>query len=139
MKNLRELLRDGDPLQHEPTPPPGQRAFRRQAVLAVASGPRPPAGRGRSRITVFAAAALLVISASFFGSLVWSLFVSDLQAAVRFEVRLAEYRPAPGLREAKVSGSGQSVYLHDEVIVTNSDIAAPSCSGRWPVAIWRQC
>jgi preprotein translocase subunit SecD len=74
-------------------------------------------------MAVFAIVALAAIAASFLGSRVWSVFVSELQAAVRFEVRLAEDRPAPGLREAKVSGSGRSVYLHDEVIVTNSDIA----------------
>jgi preprotein translocase subunit SecD len=66
----------------------------------------------------------MVIAASFFGSRVRSPFVSDLQAAVRFEVRLAEDKPAPGLREAKISGSDRSVYLHDEVIVNNGDIAA---------------
>ena len=81
----------------------------------------------------------MVIVASFLGSRVWSLFVSDLQAAVRFEVRLAEDRPAPGLREAKVSGSDRSVYLHDEVIVTNSDIAAARViQGGEPVAIRRR-
>jgi len=66
----------------------------------------------------------MVIAASFLGAVVWSLFISDLQAAIRFEVRLAEDRPAPGLRAAKVSDSDRTVYLHDEVIVTNSDIAA---------------
>jgi len=66
----------------------------------------------------------MVLTASLLGPRVWSLFVSDVQAAVRFEVRLAEDRPTPGLREAKVSGSDRSVYLHDEIIVTNSDIAA---------------
>jgi len=125
MKNIRELLRDADPLRHEPTWPSGQRDFRRQAVLAAASGVCAPAGtRSRSRIAVFATAVLMVIAAAFLGALVWSMFISDLQAAIRFEVRLAEDRPASGLREAKVSGSHRSVYLHDEVIVTNSDIAA---------------
>ena len=124
MNNLRELLRDADPLRHEPVWPASQRDFCRQAVLAVASGARAPAGVGPwSRIAVFATAALMVIAASFLGALVWSLFIRDLQAAIRFEVRLAEDKPAPGLREAKVSGSARSVYLHDEVIVTNSDIA----------------
>lgn len=125
MKNIRELLQDADPLRHEPTWPAGQRHFRRQAVLAAASGARAPAGAAsRSRIAVFVTAVLMVIAASLLGAFVWSLFISDLQAAIRFEVRLAEDRPAPGLREAKVSGSDRSVYLHDEVIVTNSDIAA---------------
>jgi hypothetical protein len=36
---------------------------------------------------------------------------------------LVEDKPAPGLQQAKVSGSDRLVYLHDEVIVTNADIA----------------
>jgi antitoxin (DNA-binding transcriptional repressor) of toxin-antitoxin stability system len=125
MRNISELLRDADPLQYEPTFRLGEPDFRRQAVLAAAAAARPPARVGsRSRTAVFAAVALTVIAASFLGSRVRSVFVGDLQgAAVRFEVRLAEDRPAPGLREAKVSGSHRSVYLHDEVIVTNSDIS----------------
>jgi antitoxin (DNA-binding transcriptional repressor) of toxin-antitoxin stability system len=123
MKDIRELLQDADPLPHE-LPFPGQHDFRRQAVLAAVSAARAPARVGsRSRMAVIATVALTVIAASVLGSRVWSVFVGDLQAAaVRFEVRLAEDSPAPGLREAKV-GSDRSVYLHDEVIVTNGDIA----------------
>jgi hypothetical protein len=125
MKNIREVLQDADPLRHEPAWPSDQRDFRRLAILAAASGAHAPAVAGsRSRIAVLATAALMVIAASFLGAVVWSLFISDLQAAIRFEVRLAEDRPAPGLRAAKVSDSDRTVYLHDEVIVTNSDIAA---------------
>jgi hypothetical protein len=125
MKATGELLRDADPLKHEPTWPSGERDVRRQAVLAAASGSSARTGlRSRSRIAVFAVVALMVIVVSSLGSRVWSPFVSDLQGAVRFEVRLAEDKPAPGLREAKVSGSDRSVYLHDEVIVDNSNIAA---------------
>jgi preprotein translocase subunit SecD len=85
-------------------------------------------------MAVFATVALTLIAASLLGSRVWSVFVGDLQAAaVRFEVRLAEDSPAPGLSEAKLSGSGRSVYLHDDVIVTNSDIAeARVIPGRGP-------
>jgi preprotein translocase subunit SecD len=54
----------------------------------------------------------------------WSPGIRDVHAAVRFEVRLAEYRPAPGLREAKISGTDRSIYLPDEVVVTNGDISA---------------
>ena len=79
--------------------------------------------RSRSRITLFATIALIVIAVSL-GSRVWPPFVSNVEGAVRFEVILAEDKPAPGLREAKVSGSNRSVYLHDEVIVDNGDIAA---------------
>src|ERR1017187_4732445 len=125
MKTIRELLRDGDPLRHEPASPSGARDSRRRPILAAASGARAPATtEARSRIAVFVTAILIVIAASLLGAFVWSMFNSDLQAAIRFEVRLAEDKPGPGLREAKVSGSHRSVYLHEEVIVTNSDIAA---------------
>jgi hypothetical protein len=123
MKSLSELLREGDPLQHEATWPSDQRDARRQAVLAAASAARTSNGtKARSRIPVFITATLTVITALILGAVVWSLVIRDLQAAISFEVRLAEDRPAPGLREAKVSGSDQSVYLHDEVVVTNRDI-----------------
>ena len=125
MKTVRELLRDADPLQHEPPLPSGERDFRRQAVLAAASGsPKRADLRSRSRIAAFATVVFLVIVGSFLGSRTWPPFVGNLQGAVRFEVRLAEDKPGPGLREAKVSGSERSVYLHDEVVVDNGDIAA---------------
>jgi hypothetical protein len=125
MKNIRELLEDADPLRCEPTWPSDRHDIRRQAVLAAALGIPKGAGVGsRSRISVFAIVSLCIIASGFLRSRVLSLFVSDLQAAVRFEVRLAEDSPTLGLREAKVSGSDRSVYLHDEVIVNNSDIAA---------------
>jgi hypothetical protein len=124
MKTISELLRGADPLQYEPTRPSGDRDLCRQAVLAAASGSHADAGvRSRSLIPVYVIVALTAIFVSFLGSRIWSPFVSDVQGAVRFEARLAEDKPAPGLREAKVSGSSRSVYLHDEVIVDNGDIA----------------
>jgi hypothetical protein len=125
MKNLRELLRDADPLRREPMYSRDQRDLCRQAVLVVASGAQPRAGvKSRSRIGVVGTVALMLLAASLVGLRLWSPFVSEVQAAIQFEIRLAEERPAPGLREAKVSGSDRSVYLYDEAIVTNSDIAA---------------
>ena len=125
MTKISDLLRDADPLRYEPTWPSDQQNLRRAAVLAAASGARAPNWvRSRSRTAFFGTVALAVITIAFLGSRVWSVFVTDLQAAaIRFEVRLAEDRPATGLREAKVSGSDQSIYVHDDVIVTNSDIA----------------
>ena len=38
-------------------------------------------------------------------------------------MRLAEESPTAGLREARISGSDCVVYLHQEIIVTNGDIA----------------
>jgi hypothetical protein len=124
MKTINELLRDADPLQRESQVLSDEWVIRRQAVLEAASDSSMPAQvRSRSRIVVFAVVTFILIVVSSFGSRVWSPFVSDLQGAVRFEVRLAEEKPAPGLREAKLSGSGGSIYLHNEVIVDNSDIA----------------
>jgi hypothetical protein len=124
MTKISDLLRDADPLRYEP-PPSDQQNLRRAAVLAAASGPSAPSGLGsRLRTAVFVIVAVAVIATSFLGSRVWPLFVGDLQAAaIRFEVRLAEDKPATGLREVKLSGTDGSIYIHDEVIVTNSDIA----------------
>jgi hypothetical protein len=125
MTKISDLLRDADPLRHEPMFPLDQQNLHRAAVLAAASGARAPSGvRSRPRTAVFATVALAVIVTAFLGSRVWSVFVSDLQAAaIRFEVRLAEDRPAIGLREVKLFGPDRSIYLHDEMVVTNSDIA----------------
>src|SRR5260370_4477849 len=119
MKDVRELLRDADPVRHEPMCSPDQRDLCRQAVLAAASAARPGAGvKSRSRIGVFGAVALMLLGASLLGLRVWSPFVSEVHAAVQFEISLAEDRPAPGLREAKVSGSGPSIYLPADAIGT---------------------
>lgn len=124
MNNLRELLRDADPLRHEPERPLGQRTLHRQAVLEAARSNRAPVGeRLRSRAPVFATSALMVIAAVVLASGLWSVLNSKLQAAIRFEVRLAESNPAPGLQKAYVAGSHRYVYLHNKVIVGNNDIS----------------
>jgi SecDF, P1 head subdomain len=125
MNNLRELLRDADPLRHEQERPLGQRTLHRQTVLAAAHSNRAPVdGRLRTRSGVFAASALMVIAAVVLGAILWSVFNSNLQAAIRFEVRLAESKPAPGLQKAQVAGSHRYVYLHHKFILNNNDIAA---------------
>ena len=53
---------------------------------------------------------------------VWSQNGATLAAAVRFEIRLAEDQPAPGLRETRVGESEQVVYLHTATVVTNDDV-----------------
>ena len=126
MNNIRELLREADPLRLEATYSQNQREASRRVVLSAAVRHRPPAqARVRSRpwIGALALAAGFILLA-LLGLRVWSPLITEVRAAVRFEVRLAETAPAPGLREYKVPGSDRSVYLYDQAIVSNADIAA---------------
>jgi len=123
MKSLTELLRDADPLLHEPMTSSEQRDCRRQAMLAAASRGRDRAGtEPRSTVTLLVALAFAMIVVLFLAERMWSPLVGNVYAAVRFEVKLAEEKPAAGLLEAKISGTDRSVYLHPEAIITNSDI-----------------
>jgi preprotein translocase subunit SecD len=86
-------------------------------------------------LVVPAAAAVILL----LGSYVWSPVPFEAHAEVRFEVRLAELSPGPGLREAKVAQSDRSVFLHEEVILTNGDIARAELNegpgGQFSVAV----
>jgi len=121
--NLQELLQEADPLQHEGMPPLEQRDVCRRFVLAsladVEASPRP---RGLSRAVFTGAAASGLLIACLLGLRITVPEV--VQAAVRFEVHLAEDRPGPGLREAKLPDSGRVIYLHPEAVLTNSDISS---------------
>jgi preprotein translocase subunit SecD len=55
------------------------------------------------------------------GSHYWSRLGVDA-AALDFEVRLAEHNPANDLDEV-IFGDGRTIFLHQQTIVTNSDIA----------------
>ena len=66
----------------------------------------------------------MLLNARVAGALALSLWAVSLAlAAVKFEVRRAERKPAEGLTEAKVEGTDTKVYLHKEVELTNEDIA----------------
>ena len=124
MNTVRELLRDADPIRHEPHRHAEERDRLRQAVVAAASDVTAPLPAWfRPRLALLVTATLGIISILAVGSQIWPRGGASLQAAVRFEVRLAEDAPAAGLREARVSGTDRVVYLHQDVIVTNSDIA----------------
>jgi preprotein translocase subunit SecD len=55
-----------------------------------------------------------------------------LLAAVRFELRLAEEQPSPGLIVAPVAGSNRLVYLHPEIVAGNEDIAQSAVTQQGP-------
>jgi hypothetical protein len=119
MKTVGDSLRDADPLKDDARRLDDARDHMRREVVAAASVVRPPVSRRR---IVFGAAGSLA-AVTLVGLLVGFGNRGTLRAAVRFEVRLAETRPAPGLIVARVAESERLIYLHPELIVTNDDIA----------------
>lgn len=125
MTNLKELLQNADPWRSEPVVFSRRRDAQRMAVLAaIAIAKRPEEATRKSSLRLFAFFAAAVLVVLFLGQRVWSPRILDVHAAVRFEMRLAEDRPAPGLREVKIAGRDLPIYLHAEVIANNADIAA---------------
>jgi len=111
MTTLPELLRDADPLGYEDQPDVRQRDRMRQRILAGGRAAQEPQ-RARVAVAALAAVAIVAMATGY-----WSV-----TAAVRFEVRLAEDRPAAGLTETPVSAT-RKIYLQSGTVVTNSDIA----------------
>jgi hypothetical protein len=121
MQTVEELLRDADPLRDEPPRSEADWEQLRRAVLSAASG-----SPGTRRIVwsqVAPVVVAVVVGLAVVFATLWSGGGTNLQAAVRFEARLAETHPGPGLREVRISPE-KTIYLHDEVVVTNDDIVA---------------
>jgi hypothetical protein len=124
MKTVRDILEDADPLRHEPHRSASERDRLRHAIVAAASDVAAPARWFRAPVALLAAVALGIVCVLAVGSEIWSRGAATLQAAaIRFEIRLAEDHAGAGLREARIAGSDRVVYLHQEIIVTNEDIA----------------
>jgi preprotein translocase subunit SecD len=125
MTTVSDLLRDADPVRHEPVCDDGERNRVRAVVLAAAANQpdgAAPISRGR-RAALATALAMLTLVTIAAGARLWSGGGVTVQAAaVRFEVRLAETAFAPGLRPSPIVGSARVIYLHAEPIVTNDDI-----------------
>jgi preprotein translocase subunit SecD len=119
MKTVSELLRDADPLGYEP---PWSSSERRTARRAIVDAPHAVDPASRRAIVMASIGALALITIAIIGTH-WARTAVDVVAAVRFEVRLAEETPTLGLREAAVPETGRRIYLHREVVVTNSDIS----------------
>lgn len=134
MDTVRESLRDADPLRHEPYPFADEHDRLRRAVIAAAADVRPrPSVWSRRPLALVATLALIVVVVAV-GFQIWSPRGATLEAAaIQFEIRLAEDQQAAGLRAARIADSGRVVYLHQEAIVTNDDIAQSSLvSGEGP-------
>jgi hypothetical protein len=123
MKDIRDLLKEADPLLNESEPSAADRSARRQAVVRAAATAASPKVQCWWRNPIYSTVILIAIVAFTASSRLWWPFINNAQAAVRFEVRLAEQNPGPDLKEAKVAGTNSSIYLHNEVVVTNADIA----------------
>ena len=119
MNTLPKLLREADPLIHEPARSAHAQRAAREAIL---NAPRRPTGVARRPIVT---SALVVVMLAGIGAGVRFLprGTADVVAAVRFEVRLAEETPTLGLREVRLPDGGRTIYLHPQPVVTNSDIA----------------
>ena len=123
MKTVRDLLRDTDPLCHEPDRPAEERDRLRQAIATAASDATAPLSTWfRARIALLAAVAMAVIAMVAVGCSYGRREASRCRR--RFDSKSGwRKRSRRRSREAGVSGSDRLIYLHQDVIVTNSDIA----------------
>ena len=136
MKTASDLLRDSDPLRHEPPLTDRERVRMKQAMLVASAGNSPRLFWSRRTDALLVTAVLLAVVGSLAGSRLWQGSVV-VQAQMRFEVRLAEDRPGDGLVETQIDGSDQVAYLHPEIVVTNGDIAQSSVvPGNGPAEFW---
>ena len=125
MDHVKDLLRTADPVRDDAAPSAEERLRMRRAVLASVSGRRASeSARPAVRRSLLAAVALFLVAIAALGANGWLRGGATLHAAaVRFEVRLAAPAFSPGLTEARIAGSNDVVYLHQEAIVTNDDIS----------------
>jgi preprotein translocase subunit SecD len=121
MQSLNQVLRETDPLRHEGLRLDIERERLRQTILHAVRLERAPSPQ-RGRLTLTTVLAVATVGMVALGVTLW-VRTMPLVAAVRFEVRLAEVRPVPGLTVASAGDSEDLIYLHPEVIVSNEDIA----------------
>lgn len=122
MSSLRSRLQDADPLRHEAPRLDAERERIRLTMLRTAAADR-LTSVVRVRVALAAAIAMAAIGVIVLGFQMWVDGTTRLLAAVRFEVRLAEDRPIPGMVVAQLGDSGRLIYLHPESVVSNDDIA----------------
>ncbi len=117
MNSVGDLLRNADPLAHEPVWSSQQRlAIEARVVAASRTMTRVwPRRAFITAVVTFVLVAAVAIAPRFSSS--------ALQAAVLFEVRLAEETSAPELEPPITLPSGRTIYLHETAVVTNADIA----------------
>ena len=130
MRTVSDLIRQSDPLSHEPIWSPQVRQGVRQKVLQGAKDVTPSSPFFRQLVPVAVVTLCLVFAAAVaIIPRVWAPPV-QAQASVRFEIRLAEGSPAPGLQP--VAGAGGTIYLHRDPVIGNIDIATARVMTRSP-------
>jgi len=122
MTTAADLIRKNDPLSHEPMWSPQQRQRVRQNILRGAADavPSNPVFRQPLMLAIVMSCVVLLAGVAILPRL-WLPPVLA-QAAVRFEMRLAEPSPGAGLQPSP--GAAGAIYLHREAIAANIDIAA---------------
>lgn len=120
MRTVSDLIRQSDPLSDEPIWSPQVRQSVRQKVMRGAADVMPSIRVFRQFVAVAVVTLCLAfVAAAAIIPRVWAPAV-QAQASVRFEMRLAEDSPAPGLQP--VIGAGGTIYLHRDAVIGNSDI-----------------
>jgi len=122
MRSLRTLLQNTDPLRHELPRLDAERERIRLTILQATPVDRSTRS-ARARLPLAATLAIATLGVVALGYQLWVHGTTPVLAAVRFEVRLAEDRPIPGLVVAQGADSGRVIYLHPEIVVNNDDIA----------------
>jgi preprotein translocase subunit SecD len=123
MTSLKHVLTAADPLRDEAAPLASRRdAIRRRTIAAAGATTGRTPGVAR-RLVLLGGSATVVLAAV---SASWTFRGNDgtLHAAVQFEVRVADTSPGSDTREARDAGSGRTIHLHRDVVLTNDDIAA---------------
>ena len=139
MTKIRNVLAAADPVRHERMPTQAECDRIRHGVVAAASHTDDAQRRQRGRPMVVSVLAMFaaIIIAIMVTSSMWPRTGSLAQAAVRFEVRLAEDQAAAGLQAARVGSSNRTVYLHPQIVVTNNDIERSGViAGDTPTHFW---
>lgn len=115
-------MQNTDPLRHELPRLDAERERIRLTILQAMPVDRSTRS-GRARLPLAATLAIATLGVVALGYQLWVHGTTPVLAAVRFEVRLAEDRPIPGLVVAQGADSGRVIYLHPEIVVNNDDIA----------------
>lgn len=125
MTTLKQLLQEADPLRREAPPSLDLLHERLQSVLMRSPSSDAPVGAPRRALLLVPVSIVAALGIAWVASSRgWLPLEAPLAAQVRFEMRLAEENPAPGLHVAQDVGSGRLVYLHPEGVVSNDDLSS---------------